>query len=89
MQVCTCHISNLKCKNVKCEKLKNARRAFAEDASRILRTIYVDLLREGFDRKQIITALRREINHKDSLGYDIFEQNMRLISDDFTPYPGG
>ena len=71
---CTCHISNLKCKNEKCILLITARGLFKSEINNILQSIMKNLYKEGFAKKECVKALRRELNNKNNIQYDIFDQ---------------
>ena len=76
---CTCHISNLRCKNEKCLLLINARGLFKSEASNILRSIMTRLHQQGFTKKECVRALRRELNHKNQIQFDLFDETAEQI----------
>lgn len=67
MNPCTCHISNLRCKNEKCEHPIIEQEAFKTSMCYVLEGIMRVLKDQGFDKKTCVKALRRELNHKDQL----------------------
>lgn len=72
--VCTCHISNLRCKNPTCKQLIVAREVFRTEVAICIQRIFDHLKKNGFDKKESIRALRREILHKGKLQFDLFDQ---------------
>lgn len=79
MEPCTCHISNLRCKNERCLLLITARGLFKKEVSNIMRAIMNNLKKSGFERKDCVRALRRELNHKNQIQYDVFEETAETI----------
>jgi hypothetical protein len=79
MSICTCHISNLRCKNERCAELIEARRVFKEQISAILRSHMGPLSLRGFDKKECLRAFRREINHRNQFHLDVFDEVARSI----------
>ena len=77
--VCTCHTSNLRCKNEKCSKLIKAREAFKKEVGNTVRSLFYNLKESGFERKECVRALRREILHKTNYGFDLFDE----VAEDF------
>ncbi len=73
MEACTCHISNLRCKNEKCLLLITARGLFKSKLGDILGSIFENLQQQGFQKKECVRALRREVNHRNSIQHDIFD----------------
>ncbi len=73
MNVCTCHISELRCKNEKCQLMKNARSSFKSDIAEKIVDLLEIMKLQGFEKKDCIRALRRELNHKNELQYDVFD----------------
>ena len=71
---CTCHISNLKCKNERCEILKATRKVFKNEVCKLLHAIMRPLQMQGYTRKECVRALRRELNHKNQIQYDMFDE---------------
>ncbi len=76
---CTCHISNLKCKNEKCLLLITARGTFKAEVSNMLRFIMNRLEQQGFTKKECVRALRRELNHKNKVQYDLFDETAEIV----------
>lgn len=74
MEPCTCHISNLRCKNQNCSLLITARGLFKSEASKILFVIMKGLKQQAFSKKECIRALRREFNHKNQINHDLFDE---------------
>lgn len=79
MDICTCHISNLRCKDKKCAILISARAHFKTEVSNSLHSIFKRLHKDGFSRKDCIRALRREINHRNNIQFDLFEEVAQTI----------
>lgn len=73
MNICTCHISELRCKCEKCELIRKAREIFKSEFAEMLGNTFEKLHALGFEKKKCIRALRRECNHKNELQYDIFD----------------
>ena len=78
---CTCHITETKCTNPSCQTVKEIRATFKIDAGESAFLSLKILKGHGVSRKNAIRALRRELNHKNNLGYDIFEQMAERIWD--------
>ncbi len=75
---CTCHISNLKCRNERCQILIKARGLFKQEVIKILNPLFIKLKNEGFTRKESIRCLRREILHKNNRMLDLFDETANL-----------
>lgn len=76
---CTCHISNLRCKNERCQELIAARGVFKEQVAALLRFHMGPLSLRGFDSKECVRAFRREINHKNKILLDVFDEVAKSI----------
>lgn len=74
MHSCTCHIRNLRCKNEKCQLLIQARGNFKSGVCDILIHLMSYLHKNGFNKKECLRAFRRELNHKNNIQYDIFDE---------------
>lgn len=79
MEPCTCHISNLKCKSQQCELLITSRGLFKTEVANILFAILKNLKKAGLERKDCIRALRRELNHKNQIQHDLFDETANRI----------
>jgi len=79
MEICTCHISNLSCKNQKCRLLIVARECFKKEVSNILINIMTRLFQQEFSKKESIRALRRELKHLNKLNLDLFDETANLV----------
>jgi hypothetical protein len=76
---CTCHVSNLRCKNSKCIALINERANFKEKVFDITLSKMKILKENGFTKKEVVRALRREVKHVNNLQFDLFDEAAKLI----------
>jgi hypothetical protein len=79
---CTCHISELRCKCEECTLLIEARKIFKTEVCELIMKSFLELKYLGYDRKKCIRSLRRELNHKNELQYDIFDQVAQKLWND-------
>lgn len=74
MEICTSHISCLRCKCAKCDLLKKIRCDFKTDVAKLTEKFMYFLKKNGCTKKESIRSLRREINHKNNLQHDLFDE---------------
>jgi len=79
MNPCTCHISNLRCKNEQCYLLIVARSVFRTEVVYILSSIMKELKQEDFSARECVMALRRELKRTNNIQCDLFDQTANSI----------